>query len=511
MDRRVHPAQLHFDAGQRLRAANDHKAAAEQFILAHIHLPESPEPLLNLGNALRDLGDTEGSISAWQDALALQPWHQACLANLAGALESLGRHDDALRLVERCLILKPDWFNAIANAEVILRGLGRQDDARRWAQRQIALWPEDHRGWMAVAASLHREGKPREALDYQCTAHALAPEDVSVASAMAILRQELGHDEIADDIFRYTLDLAPDDPGTRWNAALGALNAGDLERGWALYEARFDAGTAARRRHFLPDMPQWEGQPLDGGRLLVWREQGIGDEIMWASCYGELPTGTLVECSARLVNLFQRSFPHLEFRPELNGPLPPCTHQIACGSLPRLFRRRFADFWKGAYLKADAKRTKYWLKRHSWPFGISWRSMRSRTGQTARGYPSFGDLHGLDDITTAFISLQYDNPDPFDPVPFNLVVPDLDLKNDIDEVAALIASRGAIVTVANTVGALAGALGVPTAMLLTEGDYTMLGTGSYPWAKSVHAFVKRADEPDWSRQMAGIREWLKTV
>lgn len=506
---RLRFAQAAFDNGQVARRGNHHAEAAHHFRMAHALMPESPDILLNLGNACRDSGDPEGALSAWSDAVALAPWHHAALANLASALSEQERHADALATIERCLILAPDWFNAIANIEVILRGMGRHADSVRWAQRQIALWPDDHRGWMAVAASHHRMGDARQALAYQKKAVDLAPDDPHVQSAEAILHQELGFGRDADELFSVALRKSPNDAALQWNAALAALNLGDLPRGWDLYEARFAAGTAARRRHFLPDLPQWEGRPLKKSeRLLVWREQGIGDEIMWAGCYPHLPAGSIVECSARLQTLFQRSFPHLDIRPELNGPLPPVTHQIACGSLPRLFRRRHAAFPVGAYLRAEAR------PRHPnlWA-AISWRSMRSRAGQTARGYPRQEEWAALRawQGDMPLISLQYDD-DPPDSFPLLLArTSDIDLKNDFEAVAALIASRKAVVTVGNTVGALAGALGVPTAMLMLEGDYTMLGTNSYPWARSVTCFVKRASEPDWSRQMAEIAAWLKTV
>lgn len=516
-------AQAAFSNGLVARNGKHHAEAARHFQMAHIWAPESPEPLMNLGNALRDLGDLEGAAQAWRDAITVNPAHHPSLANLAVALSDLDRNDDALAVIQGVLTLTPDWFNAIANIEAILRAMGRNEESARWAQRQVYLWPDDYRGHMSMAATLHRDGQPKGAINHQQKAAVLAPKDVHVMSALAILHQETGDSVGARNLFDWTLKMAPDDPGVKWNTALSHLNDGDLETGWELYEARFAAGTTARRRHLLPPhLRDWAGQAMaHGERLLVWREQGVGDEIMWASCYPHLPAGSIVECTPRLHSLFARSFPHLDIRPELNGELPHCAYHIAAGSLPRIFRRSLGDFQGGGYLLADKARWNERLWRDkSDPLGqertaISWRSMRSRTGQTARGYPQLSEWVPFKDQHGYFVSAQYDNDPPDDlKLPgFDMHngLPKFDLKNDFEALAAMLSKCESVISVGNTVAALAGALGVPTAMLMLEGDYTMLGSGSYPWASSVKCFVKRADEPDWSRQMAEIATWLRTI
>ena len=60
----------------------------------------------------------------------------------------------------------------------------------------------------------------------------------------------------------------------------------------------------------------WDGSPLKEKTLLIYTEQGIGDEIMFASCFEEIIEQIgecIVECDKRLIPIFTRSFPKAIF------------------------------------------------------------------------------------------------------------------------------------------------------------------------------------------------------
>src|SRR5690606_19229374 len=147
------------------------------------------------------------------------------------------------------------------------------------------------------------------------------------------------------------LQLRPDDIRFKWNFSLFSLRMGRLGAGFDHYEHRFvfDPQGGARR----PEPPvYWSGQDLKGKTIVVWTEQGIGDEILHSSVFND-PTDAgatcIVECSPRLVPVFSRSFPHMQVVPfRKNGVLetPPsqANYQIAAGDLGRYFRRDFSQF-----------------------------------------------------------------------------------------------------------------------------------------------------------------------
>ena len=208
-------------------------------------------------------------------------------------------------------------------------------------------------------------------------------------------------------------------------------------------------------------------------RILVVAEQGIGDEIVFASCYHELAKDVeeaWIEVDPRLIPIFTRSFPEnlhfvdrfihagknivprLSDYPKIREGLP-IEAFIPAGNVPKLYRQSVSDFpvarkspgglvW-GGFLQADVAKTEQWReyvdvigKR----VGCSWRGRQ-------------GEIDPVDDG----ISLQYGTDDHR-----GLVVPPVDLKRDLDEVFALIAALDKVVTTTNAVAHMAGSLGVPT-------------------------------------------------
>ena len=74
----------------------------------------------------------------------------------------------------------------------------------------------------------------------------------------------------------------------------------------------------SQQRHF--SQPLWDGKKsLNGKRILLWCEQGIGDTIMWSSCLSLVSSQAehcILECQEKLVPLLERSFPNVEVKPE---------------------------------------------------------------------------------------------------------------------------------------------------------------------------------------------------
>src|SRR5262249_42415858 len=144
-----------------------------------------------------------------------------------------------------------------------------------------------------------------------------------------------------------------------WNLAQALLARGDLASGWREYEYRF-----LRRNASEPAFPYalWDGSRLDRGMLLLCAEQGVGDEIMFASCIEDAlaEAHCTVECARRLTPLFARSFPgahvigRLEHPGDLPSDLPRPDRRIAVGSLPMIFRPDLESFpARRSYLVPD--------------------------------------------------------------------------------------------------------------------------------------------------------------
>jgi len=320
-------------------------------------------------------------------------------------------------------------------------------------------------------------------------------------------------------------ELAPDDHRIRNHMASILMSLGQLKKAWGLTESRFTEHRP-NSREALPDLPRWKGEPLAGKGLLIWREEGFGDEIRYASCIPDairdLPCERIIyECEPRLQSLFARSFPQIEVRPEdLKAPCHEgADYHLPLLSLPGHFRNDVGDFPEsGVFLVADDERVAKWKKRleslgAGRKIGLSWRSFN----QSWRKRPFSSVLKDLEPILRrdqySFISLQGD--DCADEIAaaerqFGCsiqVFEDLDIKNDAEEVAALLTALDAVVTCRCWITAFAGALGVPTYCFSAPFNMQMMDLPYDPWAPATTLFY-RSYEEGWEKCMISIADAL---
>ncbi|TVZ67075.1 Flp pilus assembly protein TadD [Azospirillum brasilense] len=460
------------------RAAGNPRAAVRRLIRALALDSGQAGAWNNLGNALRDLGATAQAAAAWRAALVLDPRQADALGNLGGALRDQDRYAEARVLLRRALTLAPQHAALYGVLAYALSGEGRLVEAERACRRALALTP-------ALADPL-------------CT--------------LGLVEQRRG----AAGALRWfdrAVAATPGHPLARFNRGLADLEGGALADGWANYACRFAAGRAGWERRF--SIPEWRGEPLAGKRLFIWREQGVGDEFLFASCYADAirqAGQVVIECERRLLPLFARSFPKAVVRAEqpLRGrPLVEtvdCDLHIPAGSMPRLLRTGLADFPpRSSWLFPDPARM---LDRRQQlngiggdlRVGIAWRSQLMTMERQWAYLPldDWGPVLTVPGVT--FVNLQYDDCEAeilraearFGVPIFELER--LDLKNDFEGTAALTANLDLVIAPANSVAELAGALGVPVWRFGAR-DWTHLGSGVRPWYPSMRVFHPRVGEP----------------
>lgn len=291
-----------------------------------------------------------------------------------------------------------------------------------------------------------------------------------------------------------------------WDRARLLLAGGFLAEGWTAWRHRFVDRWVVPRATALPE---WQGEPLTGRRLLVWPEQGLGEELMFASLYPDLLERVqreggrcLIECDPRLTALFARSFPTATIRAVTDPPLADGDCHVAAGSLPQYFRPTLSSFPKRpGFLAADPAGVAGWRERLAvlgagLKVGVCWRGRRTPSAPLA-ALPAWAPV--LSAAGVHFVSLQYDHdPDElwaigqrFGQAP--AAWPDLDLKDDLDGLAALMTALDRVITAPTAVGDLAGAVGAPVWRHTPVADWAALGTGHRPWFPSLRSFATVAD------------------
>lgn len=324
-------------------------------------------------------------------------------------------------------------------------------------------------------------------LDGACTsfaeAYRLDPRDPAIAADCASSLQSTGDTARAIEVYESALQRHPAHAELHAGFALTLLGAGQLAHGWEEYEWRLKLPQAGIERPF--PFPRWQGEPLSGRTLLVYTEQGVGDEIMFASCFDELISAAghcVLEASTRLVPLFERSFPcasvfarNLAAMPDWSR-LPAIDLCIAAGSVPRFLRRTPQAFpRRGAYLRPEAARAKAWEERlvgaGARPrIGLAWTGGLPGTLRSAR---SLG-LHDLAPMVRGFdatyMALEFldctAEVAAFNRQGGSRIAWWPEAVASLDETAAVLSALDVVITVTTATAHLAAALGKPTWVLV---------------------------------------------
>lgn len=457
-----------------------------------------PRLLWQQAVTLYDAGDFATAGDILERLRPLQPAHPPLLHLLGVCRFRGGQHAAGIALLEQAAALAPQLVPALCDLGNLLTETGQTDRAIAMFRRALAVEP----GHSAAACNL---------------AHLLAAGGDRTA-ALAELDQ--------------VLSRQPEAVMPRWTRSLIALSYKDFPDGWRDYAVRWrlpPAEFSSSHDDFgLPPAPM-DGPPPDG-EVWLWREQGIGDEILYASVIGAaIARGWRLRfgCSRRLLSLFRRSFPGLPVVAiESAGAATEaaqCRSQLPLADLAAALRREAGDFGTGAaYLLPDPALRDSLRESYSRMApgkrlaGLSWRSS-NRISAAAKSPPLKAFSALLASPQAAFVNLQYGPAEPDLTTLRQLAVapvlddPGIDPLGDIDRFAAQIAALDAVVTVSNTTAHLAGALGVPTLVLLPAHDglmwYWFREDTRSPWYASV-SLSRQAAIGDWSAAMAGAVDWL---
>ena len=237
----------------------------------------------------------------------------------------------------------------------------------------------------------------------------------------------------------------------------------------------------------------------------MYGEQGVGDEIMFATCLPDVKNEISFNTDKRLQGLFSRTFDFPVYGERFNDKLEmneQCEWQFPIGNLPALYRKRERDFPGKPYLKPDPERVLQWKSLFNTfkgkKVGIAWRGGLASTGKKKRSM-ELDDLKPLFNDNDTYISLEYKDVSTAEIEKYGIKsYPRATGKGkDIDELAALVASLDYVVSCCTSVIYIAGALGIPCFVFVpSEPSYRYHLTGGFPWFKSVH-LIRQKKGQSW--------------
>lgn len=476
--------------------------------------PGSGSARVTLGNVCGLQGDKLAAEACYRSALELDPDLPEAHYNLALFLKRPGKFEDALAHLERAAALAPDFADAIKERVLCLIHLERYDEAESLLGHEMARRPDAGALHACLGLMRQKMHQPGEALACYEAAQRLGHADADLYLNLGITFQELGRIDEALDIYDRAIE-AQNDPklkgAPRFHRALARLLIGDFGA-WPDYEIRLQSEDLPRRTQAFP---RWDGADLAGRTLLIHGEQGLGDEIMFASCLPEVISRAkhcVIECAPKLERIFRRSFPAATVYaavaarqiPVEAATSPDIDCEVPVGSLPLYFRRQVADFPQHrGYLQADCARVEYWKQQLASlgagiKVGISWRGGSLQTRSPLRSIPIGQWLPILRAGGAQFVSLQYDaSGNELDRFRADCGIEVRhwpDAIADYDETAALVSALDLTISVCTAVIHLGGALGRPVWVMAPyspEWRYGFAGE-TMPWYPSVRIFRQPA-------------------
>ncbi len=519
-------AEAHLALGDLYAAAGADEDALDCYQLAVHFSPDLYNAQLALAAALTRQQRHDEAAAACHAAIALDevaPSAWFMLGNVRKAASDLPSAADAYRAAVRA---DPSDLDALHQLAFVESRLGRYDAAYQNFQRLLDAVPDSPRAHHNFGLWQLECGYAEEALASFRRAHALQPEEPASLACIGHALRDLARLDEAIATYEKVLATQADFPDVVGNRSQALLMRADWPAGWDAYEQRFGPGGAQARTRSLP---RWRGMPLSGKKIVVLPEQGIGDEILFASCLPDLIAtagACVVECNARLVKLFARSFPKAQVCAADTKATTASTmtdFEISAGSLPQQFRRDTAAFPKHAgYLKVDTVRQIFWrdselLADARIRIGMAWRGGTLRNRQYLRSLNLPDLLPVLQTPDCAFISLQHgDYAEEMHTLRerqgIDLRMPQFNIATDLDELAAMISALDLVITVDNTIANLAGALGVPVWVLLPFSAEWRYGLNAemMPWYPSARLF-RQIRPRDWTpvidRVAVGLRNF----
>jgi tetratricopeptide (TPR) repeat protein len=535
--------------GNLLQDLNQPDEAVTHYRRALETRPMAAEIHNNLGNALRRSGALEDSIAAFRLALRLNQHYPEAYVNLAAALLAANSTEEAAHCCEEAIRQNPLLAAAHSNYAAVLlaqSSFGKAEAASREALRLQSEYAEAHHN---LGNALRAQGMYGDAVFHYREALRLRPDleeatrtlsatflDEAVmlskqcrfAEAEAICRTNLDSDPDDADSYRIlgniyfrqrrlneagvcyaaALKLRPEDAGAHYNRALLLLLRGEFEEGWQEYEWRWQRPDA---RICAPAQPRWQGEPLDGRRILICAEQGLGDCIQflrYLPMVREAGGRVIFQCPSALTTWMEK-LPGITEVADLAAAPPEADFHAPLLSLPRVFRTSLESIPSHTpYLSPPPHLLDAWRERlasyDGLRAGLVWAGSPQNSEDTNRSIP-LTQLQPLCDTPgVSMICLQQGAGTGELPIHY------LGDWGSIEDFAAIMMNLDLVISVDTMPAHLAGALGRPVWTLLRfAADYRwLLDREDSPWYPTMRLF-RQPCPGDWDSIVRAVGDALR--
>jgi tetratricopeptide (TPR) repeat protein len=443
-----------------------------------------------------------------------------CLIGKGHALEAAGRLDEAMQCYMDAIRLAPNLARAHLNRGNILLLKGDLNGALDAFSTAIKHKPDYAGAYYNVGNALLGNTQLDEAVANYRLALEIQPDYAEVHCGMGIALRELGQLDSAINSFQKALQINPELAEANYNLGSLFLSLGRYAEAWPKYEARYHPNINGKYV-ILPDVlySQWQGEPLTGKSLVVFPEQGFGDEIQFARYIPLLKIRgvsriTLV-CKSPLKSLLETlEGVDVVVSQSETASLPIHDYWTFPMSLPLHFATTIQTIpAKLPYLSVPSMRLNQWRKRlptGGLKVGLVWKGSAGHKNDANRSLPGLSSLAPLwaySGIT--FVSLQKGHGEEeaaTPPAEQPIVHMSSDIR-DFADTAAIVAQLDLVICVDTAVAHLAGSMNKPCWVLLpasgTDWRWLMKRTDS-PWYPGVIRLFRQTEAGNWGATIGEV-------
>ena len=432
-------------------------------------------------------------------------------------LRDQGDYEGAYETAYKWLKFDPDDPAALTVLVAVMIDTDKVALAHPLAKRCTEVAPEAAVAWMNLGRTAADLWRYKESLRAYKKALRLAQDDVTKSSICVNIGSMLvdhGRFKEAEKWCRDSIVYNPETTKGKANLGFCQLAQRDWSEGWKNY--RQCIGQNGRYYAQYNNEEMWDGKQK--GTILVYGEQGLGDEISFSQMLPDAQkwcddngSRLIVDLNHRIENLIQRSFPDIEIHGSRSQKYCDFDASVVDYSIPiaqigEYFRCKDEQFTGKPYLKADPDRVEMWkhhFKGKKKPvIGIGWQGGTWKTATKFRQLTLEQMLPVLKSVDAHWVSLQY-KPSTEQIKEFNKEHPEIDLveyphatmSNDYDDTVAMMAAMDMVVTMQTTVVHVAGGLGLPCWTFVPSTSQWRYGHEGedYPWAESVRIIRQNTD------------------
>jgi tetratricopeptide (TPR) repeat protein len=496
-------ADVHNNLGIAYNSLGRWEDAARAFHRALKVRPGYEQACFNLASLLEQRELFEQAEHYYRQAVELNPHDPQTIFNLAHVLKAQRRWDDAEDCYVKLLSLRPGDIEALINLGFVLVKQERLQAAIDTYQQVLAQDPNYAEVHNNLSYIFERQGQLEDAVERALRALRIKPDYPEGFNNLGSALRSQRRLEEACDAYQRAIALRPKFALAEFNLGTTRLLAGNFPDGWPGYEQRALTLEAPPRQFATP---RWDGQPLPGGNLLIYADQGFGDAVQFVRYLPQVKqtSGARVvfECQPELRRLFT-GLPGIDELVVEGEPLPACEAHCALLSLPALFGTTVETIPAAAsYLRADPELGRAWgeklraVESARLKVGIVWQGNTEQARDVLRSCRAaeFAPLAAVPGV--ALISLQNGASAirQLSGLPSGMQVLELGSQFvDFADAAAAMSHLDLIITVDTAAAHLAGALGKPVWTLLAyTADWRwLLGRNDSPWYPSMRLFRQR--------------------